>query len=90
MIKVKFTANLKRFFSDLEAFDLRASSVSEALDIIDAKYPGIKDYIVDEQGKLRQHVNIFIDNQSVKDKINLRDKLSPGDEVHIIQALSGG
>ena len=90
MIKVKFTANLKRFFSDLEAFDLRASSVSEALDIIDAKHPGIKDYIVDEQGKLRQHVNIFIDNQSVKDKINLRDKLSPGDEVHFIQALSGG
>jgi len=90
MIKVKFTANLKRFFSDLKPFDFNASSVSEALEVINAKYPGIKDYIVDEQGKLRQHVNIFIGSQLLKDKINLGDKLSPGDELHIIQALSGG
>ncbi|TRX59410.1 MoaD/ThiS family protein [Fulvivirga sp. M361] len=90
MPNVKFTPNLKRFYPDLDTGQFNGENVAELLDNINQKYSGIKDYIVDEQGELRKHVNIFIGNEMVKDKIKLTDHLSDDDEVYILQALSGG
>ena len=90
MPNVKFTPNLKRFYPDLDAGEFNGHSVAELLENINQKYAGIKDYIVDEQGGLRKHVNIFIGNEVVRDKARLTDHLSDDDEVYILQALSGG
>ena len=90
MPNVKFTPNLKRFYPALEPGHYTADTIAELLDLIDGQYAGIKDYIVNEQGELRRHVNIFIGNEMVKDKQNLTDILKDEDEVYILQALSGG
>ena len=90
MPKVNFTSALRRFYPDLEPFEIQADRVSDILAYLNEKYPGLTDYLVDEQGRLRQHVNIFIGEKLIKDKIKLQDKLSPEDEVYIMQALSGG
>ena len=90
MATVKFTANLKRFYPELAPGEFKGNNVAEVLEAVNQQYPGIKDYIVDEQGKLRQHVNIFIHNAMVKDKDSLTDLVKSGDEIYIMQALSGG
>lgn len=90
MAQVKFTPNLKRFYPKLKAAEFKAETVAELLEKINAQHVGIKDYIVDEQGSLRKHVNIFIGNEMVRDKQALSDKLTDQDEVYILQALSGG
>ena len=69
---------------------MTASSVSEIVKGLDQKYPGLKDYLVDEQGRLRQHVNIFIGDKLIKDKEKLTDHVTDTDEIFIMQALSGG
>ena len=90
MPKVKFTSNLKRFYPTLSASEFSGENVADVLEQINHTHPGIKDYIVDEQGKLRKHVNIFIGNVMVRDRDKLSDKLKKDDEVYIMQALSGG
>jgi molybdopterin converting factor small subunit len=90
MPRVNFTFALKRFYPDLESFEVSASTVFDVIKGLDHKYPGLKDYLVDEQGRLRQHVNIFIGDKLIKDKERLTDHLSENDEVFIMQALSGG
>lgn len=90
MPTIKFTSNLKRFYPDLNPITAECSTVSEAVEVIDQNYAGLKDYIVDENGALRKHVNIFIGNQLVKDRERLQDALATGDEVYVMQALSGG
>lgn len=87
---VRFTSNLKRFYPNLIPFSTNASSLPMVLEQIDNEYPGIKDYVVDEQGKLRNHVNIFINNHLIKDRELLGDEVNEQDEVFIMQALSGG
>ena len=47
-------------------------------------------YVLDEQGRLRKHVNIFLNNASVKDRLRLGDACQPSDEIYVFQALSGG
>ena len=90
MATVKFTANLKRFYPKLAPGEFEGNNVAEILEAVNQQYPGIKDYIVDEQGKLRQHVNIFIHNVMVTDKDSLTDQVKNEDEIYIMQALSGG
>jgi len=87
---IKFTSNLKRFYPDLESFSVDGDTVASILDKVNERHSGIKDYIVDESGALRKHVNIFIGNDLVKDRKELKDQLSSSDEVYIMQALSGG
>jgi molybdopterin converting factor small subunit len=57
---------------------------------IEANYPGLSAYLVEDNGALRQHVNIFINDTFIRDRKRLSDRVSAGDEVHVIQALSGG
>jgi sulfur-carrier protein len=90
MPTVKFTSNLKRFYPDLKPLKVAGANVAEVLMEVEQNHRGLRDYLVDENGKLRKHVNIFIGNNMVADREQLADKLSENDEVYIMQALSGG
>ncbi len=87
---LKFTRNLERFYPGLSPVESSKTSIQELIDEANDKFPGIKDYILDEQSRLRKHVQIFIDNRMIHDRNRLPDNLSPDDEVYIMQALSGG
>lgn len=67
-----------------------AGSVSEILLAINKAAPGFTDYVLDEHGALRRHVNICINDTTVVDRINLSDRISDDGTVYIFQALSGG
>jgi molybdopterin converting factor small subunit len=54
---------------------------------LDRRYPGIRFRMIDEQDRLRPHVRFFVNGELVRD---LASPLAPGDEVQIVQALSGG
>ena len=90
MPTVKFTYALNRFFKGLKDTPTEGNTLKEVLKHIDTRYPGIRNYILDEQGSLRRHVNIFIDGRLINDRITLRDSFSEDSEIYIIQALSGG
>ena len=90
MATINFTSALKRFFPGLKSMEIAGETVSEVVEKLEQEYPGLTAYILDERGKLRQHVNIFIGEELIQDKETLQDKLSPQDEVFILQALSGG
>jgi molybdopterin converting factor small subunit len=90
MPQVNFTYALKRFYPDLKPINISAANIAELVKGLDQPYPGLKDYLIDEQGRLRQHVNIFIGERLIKDKQQLSDTINEGDEVFIMQALSGG
>lgn len=87
---VKFTANLKRFYPALNTMSLEADNIPDILQKLEDRFPKFRHYIVDEQGRLRKHVNIFIGDELIKDRDNLSDKIEGHDEVYIMQALSGG
>ena len=90
MAIVKFTSALKRFYPDLKPINIEGDTVAEIVQKIDQQHPGIRGYLLDDQGQLRKHVNIFIGNQLVQDKEKLQDQVEADDEVFIMQALSGG
>lgn len=92
MPKVHLTRHLYTFFPQLEGQDLavEAKTVGEVVRALEAFAPGIGFYICDERGRLRTHVNVFVGKQMIRDRRGLSDEVGTDDEVHIIQALSGG
>ena len=90
MAQVKFTPNLKRFFPDLCECSIEAATVAELVASCDQRWRGLSDYLIDETGALRKHVNIFIGDELLRDKRALSDAIAPETRVHIMQALSGG
>ena len=90
MAVVKFTPNLKRFFPDLSEIEVEGANVAEVVAAVDSRWEGLADYIVDENGALRKHVNIFIGEELILDKQNLSDAVSKNSRIYIMQALSGG
>ncbi len=90
MAKVKFTSALKRFFPTLEEVEMEGNSINEVLEKINIKYPGINSYLLEEDGSLRKHVNIFLGDELILDRIGLSDQVKSQDKILIFQALSGG
>ena len=54
---------------------------------LDRQFPGLRFRVVDEQGRLRQHMKVFVNEDVVRDLVT---PLGPTDEVTLMQALSGG
>ena len=65
----------------------RGATVGEVLADLDRQYPGIRFRMIDEQERMRRHIRFFVNGAQVFD---LAHPLHAGDEVVIVQALSGG
>jgi molybdopterin converting factor small subunit len=67
--------------------EAQGATLAALLDDLERQYPGIRFRMVDEQGRIRRHIRIFINGRQCHD---LTQALSAADEVIIAQALSGG
>jgi hypothetical protein len=90
MALVTLTRHLKRFFPTLEAGEVPGATVREVIAELERRHPGFASYVVDEAGRLRRHVNVFVGEEPVRDREKLSDALTPDARLFIMQALSGG
>ncbi len=69
--------------------DGEAATVGDALESLFKLHRALRDRVLNEQGEIRQHVNIFVGGDDVK---RIKGLLTPikGDELHIFNAVSGG
>jgi sulfur-carrier protein len=91
MPRVRFTSHLQKFFPTLKQdIQIDGHTVAEIVAALDQRFPGLAAYIVDERGALRKHVNIFIGDEMISDRLRLQDQVSSEQPIFIMQALSGG
>jgi hypothetical protein len=86
---VAFTPNLTRHL-DCPEVVVPTGTVAEALERVFRENPRLRSYIVDEQGRLRQHVAVFVGGELVRDRVRLTDEIQDHQDVFVMQALSGG
>lgn len=69
---------------------VEAETLGAALDAYFALAPRARGYVLDDQGRLRRHVAVFIDGELLVDKTDLARRVGAGSEIYVMQALSGG
>ncbi|MDP2912888.1 MAG: MoaD/ThiS family protein [Candidatus Omnitrophota bacterium] len=90
IIKVRIPTPLQKLTKDKDLVECSAGTVKELVGALEKEYPGIKDRLCDENGKIRRFLNIYVNDEDIRflemDKTPLKD----GDEVSIIPAIAGG
>jgi MoaD family protein len=90
------TFNVTGFLTDFTngqsqiVIDAPATTVGQALESLWRRHVGLRDRVLNEQGKLRQHVNIFLNDDNVRRRDLLDTKLPDNCEITILPAVSGG
>ena len=74
-------------YTGADEVELKGNSLGALLDDLEARFPGIRFRIIDEQGHIRKHMRFFLNGDAVFD---LDEPVRAGDEVCMVQALSGG
>ncbi len=85
-VHVVVTQQIARFL-DCPPADVAASDVAGALDALFEQQPQLRPYILDERDRLRRHVRLFVNGTAAD---GLSQALRPGDEVYVMQSLTGG
>jgi sulfur carrier protein ThiS len=89
MARIAFTAHLAAV-GPTEPSAYAGATLAEVLDAVGADYPRLKNYVLDDQGRLRKHIAIFVDGAMRPRETALRLPLQETSDVYVFQALSGG
>ena len=90
MAQIRIPMPLRKLTNDTDVVSTDAASLADAVERLEADYPGIKERIVDETGEIRRFVNIYVNGEDVRFLDNLKTPLKPSDEVSIVPAVAGG
>ena len=89
-VRVFIPTPLRSFVDDQASLELEGSSVEEALSALVAQYPSLKQHLYDDQGKIRNFVNIYVNNEDIRYLQREETPVKSGDSIHIVPAIAGG
>ncbi len=89
MAEVTFTRHLERFLS-APPRSVAGDTVAIVLAGVFDANPQLRGYVLDDQGRLRKHVTVFVDGKIVQDRQRLSDAVCDDSQIFVMQALSGG
>lgn len=88
-VLVRIPPALRSYTDGQDEVVLEAPDIARLLEALDGAFPGIRDRVVDETGRRRQYVNIFVNEDLVWADLP-EARLKPGDVVHILPSVAGG
>ena len=89
-IAIHVPAPLRAYCGGASELSLSAPTVRAALEQLERSHPSLYSSICDETGRVRRHVNLFVNTSHVRDRDGLDTALAPGDVLTILPAVSGG
>lgn len=67
-----------------------ATTVGDVLQAYFERHPAVRTYVLDEAGRIRRHITMFVDNEQVAHTEALATPVGDASTIHVFQALSGG
>ena len=89
-IRVRIPTPLRRFTSGSEEVGVDGTTIGTVVDNLEKRYPGIKERLCDEQGRVRRFVNLYVNGDDIRFLNSLDTPVKDGDEVSIVPAIAGG
>ena len=88
--KVRIPTPLRKLTNNEEVVEVKADNIGEVIAELQARFPGIKERLVDDQGEVRRFVNVYVNEEDIRFLQNQETPLKEGDEISIIPAIAGG
>jgi len=88
--KVRIPTPLRKLTNNEELVEVNGTTIDEAISELQARYPGIRERLLDETGTVRRFVNVYVNEEDIRFLQNQKTPLKDGDEISIIPAIAGG
>ena len=89
-VKVRIPAPLQKMTQNKQEVSAEAANVKELILDLEKQFPGIKDRLLDESGKIRRFINFYVNDEAIRFLNQDETPLADGNEVSIIPAIAGG
>ena len=89
-VKVRIPAPLQKMTQNKPEIEAEASNIRELILDLEKQFPGIRERLLDEQGKIRRFINFYVNDEDIRFLKQDETLLSDGAEVSIIPAIAGG
>lgn len=89
-IKIRVPAPLQKLTKDQAEVQAKGLNVKEIINDLEVNFPGIKERLCDQTGKIRRFINIYVNEEDIRFLEQDETSLKDGDEVSIIPAIAGG
>ncbi len=89
-VKVRIPAPLQKMTQNKQEVAAEAANIKELILDLEKQFPGIKDRLLDEGGKIRRFINFYVNDEDIRFLKQDETPLSDGNEVSIIPAIAGG
>ncbi len=90
MATINIPTPLRKFTDQKRNFETDRQTLSDAIDHLVATYPGVKNNLLDEEGKVRSFIKVYIEDNEVNPNENGSVELSEDTEISIVPAIAGG
>ncbi len=88
-IEVRIPTILRQYTGGAKAVDGAGDTLAAVIDDLEARYPGLRDRLVDDYG-LRRFVNVYLNDEDVRFLDGLKTQVRDGDSVTVLPAVAGG
>lgn len=89
-VRVRVPTPLRKYTQGADEVAAQGSNIKSMVDDLESHYPGIKERICDESGKVRRFVNVFVNGEDIRFLQNMETSLKEGDNISIVPAIAGG
>jgi sulfur-carrier protein len=89
-VTVRIPTPLRKLTNEQELISVASGTIGSAIAELQAKFPGIRERLVDESGQVRRFVNVYVNEEDIRFLQQSDTPLKDGDEVSIIPAIAGG
>jgi molybdopterin converting factor small subunit len=89
-VNVKIPTPLRTLTSGQAEIAVDAATVAEALQKLNQEFGGLGDKIFDDEGQIRRFINVYVNEDNIRDRNNLATEVRPGDTISILPSIAGG
>lgn len=89
-VRVRVPTPLRKYTQGIDEVNAQGSNVKSLVEDLEKNYPGIKERICDETGKVRRFVNVYVNGDDIRFLQNLDTLIKEGDNIAIVPAIAGG
>jgi sulfur-carrier protein len=87
---VRFPAAMKYYAENQHEVSISALNVNEAIRVLVVRYPSLKFHLLDSQGRLRRHFNIFVNGEHIRELNGMDTPLKDDDKIILMASAAGG
>jgi molybdopterin synthase sulfur carrier subunit len=89
-VRVRVPTPLRKFTQGADEVNAQGTTIKTLVEDLEKNFPGIKERICDETGKIRRFVNVYLNGDDIRFLQNLETAVKEGDNISIVPAIAGG